>query len=90
MQRIPSSDGLLLAAGGEGRLTDGQGRLILKLQLALTPNQKTLLTDWGRRDPSGAGAAGAAGHVLETLADPRAEPGYDLNHKGMDRPSFNT
>ena len=27
---------------------------------------------------------------LEPLADPRAEPGYDLNHKGMDRPSFNT
>ena len=30
VQRIASSDGLLLAAGGEGRLTeDGQGRLVL-------------------------------------------------------------
>ena len=28
--------------------------------------------------------------LVEPLADPRAEPGYDLNQKGKDRPSFNT
>ena len=28
VQRIPSKEGLLLAAGGEGKLFDGQGRLI--------------------------------------------------------------
>ena len=27
VQRIPSKEGLLLAAGGEGRLAEGQGRL---------------------------------------------------------------
>ena len=27
---------------------------------------------------------------VEPLANPRAEPGYDLNQKGMDRPSFYT
>ena len=48
----------------------------------------TLLTDWVRRDPWRAGAVAAEGLDLEPLADPRAEPGYDLNHKGMDRPSF--
>ena len=46
--------------------------------------------DWGRRGPSRAVAVGGAGHVLEPLANPRSEPGYDLNHKGMDRPSVNT
>ena len=88
VQRIPSSEGLLLAAGGEGRLTDdGQGRLVLGSKFALKTKLKTSLIDWGRRDPSR--AAGAAGHdVLEPLANPRSEPGYDLNHKGMDRPSF--
>ena len=30
VQRIASNDGLLLAAGGEGGLTDGQGRLVLE------------------------------------------------------------
>ena len=30
VQRIASNDGLLLAAGGEGGLTDGQGRLVLR------------------------------------------------------------
>ena len=29
VQRIPSKEGLLLAAGGEGRLAEGQGRLRL-------------------------------------------------------------
>ena len=33
VQRIPSRDGLLLAAGGEGRFTDGQGRLDLGCNL---------------------------------------------------------
>ena len=32
----------------------------------------------------GAAAAGEAGHVLELLGDPRAEPAYDLNQKGID------
>ena len=50
----------------------------------------TLLTDWGRKDPWRARAVAEEGLDLEPLADPRAEPGYDLNHKGMDRPSFNT
>ena len=34
VQRIPSKEGLLLAAGGEGRLAEGQGRLrcVISLQ----------------------------------------------------------
>ena len=41
----------------------------------------TLLTDWGRKDPWRARAVAEEGLDLEPLADPRAEPGYDLNHK---------
>ena len=47
VQRIPSSDGLLLAAGGEGRLTDGQGRLVLKLQFALNTKSEDLIDRLG-------------------------------------------
>jgi len=32
VQRIPSKEGLLLAAGGEGRLAEGQGRLRERLE----------------------------------------------------------
>ena len=93
---MPSKEGLLLAAGGEGKLTDGQGLLWLEFdvetksetKVALKGNKNTLEKDWGRRDPLGAAAAGEAGHVLELLGDPRAEPAYDLNQKGMDHQSF--
>ena len=36
----------------------------------------------------GAAAAGEAALVLELLVDPRAEPAYDFNQKGMDHQSF--
>ena len=47
VQRIPSSEGLLLAAGGEGRLTDGQGRLVFGFKFAPKTKQEDLIDRLG-------------------------------------------
>ena len=47
VQRIPSSEGLLLAAGGEGRLTVGQGRLVLGSKFAPKTKQEDLIDGLG-------------------------------------------
>ena len=64
MQRIASRDGLLLAAGGEGGLAVGHGRLFHQnyfKQRILSTKQTTSAICWGHRDPLDAKAEDAGG-----------------------------
>ena len=77
VQRMASRDGLLLAAGGEGGLAVGHGRLILKplhqkgwtvMESFVSPKLIDFVTQkitsarcWGHRDPLDAKAEDAGG-----------------------------
>ena len=61
VQRMASRDGLLLAAGGEGRLAVGHGRLLHQNNGFCPLNKTTLAICWGQRDPLDAKAEDAGG-----------------------------